>query len=87
MRLRIWLFGSNGPDSYSRAIKLADEVTQIMRDRINQRDPLRSVLADLLFQPHDPALVADAYQMSQESRIYKGPAINGSGRHTIPRIK
>lgn len=88
MKLFIWLFGpTRGPDSYSRAISLADEVIQIMKDRANQRDPLKAVLADLLFQHHDPALVADAYQISQESRIYKGPGgnTNGTGRYPVSR--
>jgi hypothetical protein len=86
MKLRFWLFGpTSDPDNYSRAIKLADEVIQSMRERANQRDPLKAVLADLLFQQHDPALVADAYEMSQEARIYKGPGINGSGRRSLTR--
>lgn len=79
-RLRLWIFGpGSGHDTYRRAIELADEVTKIMRDRATRRDPLKAVLVDLLFQTHDPALVADAYEMSQESRIYKGPSLNGSG--------
>jgi hypothetical protein len=88
MKLFLWLFGpTSGPDNYRRAISLADEVIQTMRHRANQRDPLKAVLADLLFQQHDPALVADAYEMSQEARIYKGPGgnFNGSGRHPVPR--
>ena len=74
MSLRSWLFGSShGHDKYDQAIDLADELTQKMRERANQRDPFKAVLADLFFQVHDPALIADAYEASQESRIYKGP--------------
>lgn len=83
MKLRAWLFGrTEGQGNYGRAIDLADELISIMRDRANRRDPLKAVLADLLFQQHDPALIADAYEMSQEARIYKGPGgnVNGSGR-------
>lgn len=73
MTLRSWLFGdTNGHDKYTHAIDLADEVTQLMRDRAVQRDPFKAVLSDLFFQTHDPALIADAYEVSQESRIYKG---------------
>lgn len=73
MTLRSWLFGdTNGYDKYTHAIDLADEVTQLMRDRAVQRDPFKAVLSDLFFQTHDPALIADAYEVSQESRIYKG---------------
>jgi hypothetical protein len=74
MTLRSWLFGeTNGHDTYSHAISLADEVTQLMRDRAVQRDPFKVVLGELFFHTHDPALIADAYEISQESRIYKGP--------------
>lgn len=74
MSLRSWLLGSsNGHDKYDQAIDLADELTEKMRERVNQRDPFKAVLADLFFQAHDPALIADAYEASQESRIYKGP--------------
>lgn len=72
MSLRVWLFG-DGYSKADRAIDLADEVTQLMRDRDTQRDPLKAVLADLFFHSHDPALIADAFEASQESRIYKGP--------------
>ncbi len=69
MSLRRWLFGGP-PDEFHRAMALADEVTQLIRER--RRDPFRSVLADLLLHQHDPALIADAFEMSQEARIYKG---------------
>ena len=73
MSLRSWFLGRpNGHEKFRRAIALADEVTQLMRDRAHQRDPLKAVLADLLFHKHDPALVADAFELSQESRIYRG---------------
>ena len=75
MTLRSWLFGgSNGHDKYSHAIDLADEVTQLMRERAVQRDPFKVVLGELFFHTHDPALIADAYEISQEARIYKGDA-------------
>lgn len=74
MSLRSWLLGkSNGHRKADEAINLADELTMKMRERANQRDPFKAVLADLFFQSHDPALIADAYEASQESRIYKGP--------------
>lgn len=73
MSLRTWLLGEpKHRDSFRRAMALADEVTQLMRDRAVRRDPLKAVLTDLLFHNHDPALVADAFEMSQEARIYKG---------------
>lgn len=72
MSLRTWLFGAKERDEFKRAIALADEVTKLMRDRAVRRDPLKAVLTDLLFHNHDPALVADAYEISQEARIYKG---------------
>jgi hypothetical protein len=74
MSLRSWLFGTpNGHEKYDHVINLADELTEIVRERANRRDPFKAVLADLFFQGHDPALIADAYEMSQESRIYRGP--------------
>lgn len=73
MSIRSWLFGDDsGNEKYERAIGLADEVTRLMRSREVQRDPLKPVLADMFFATHDPALVADAFEISQESRIYKG---------------
>lgn len=74
MSLRSWLFGgASGHAKADQAINLADELTEKMRQRANQRDPFKAVLADLFFQAHDPALIADAYEISQEARIYKGP--------------
>ncbi len=73
MSLRRWLFGEpKGRHEFRQAIALADEVTQLLRDRAVRRDPLKAILADLLFHNHDPALIADAFEMSQEARIYKG---------------
>jgi hypothetical protein len=73
MSLRSWLLGEDsGHEKYERAISLADEVTGIMRSRSVQRDPLKAVLADMFFATHDPALVADAFEISQEARIYRG---------------
>jgi hypothetical protein len=72
-RLRSWLFGEDrGHEKYERAISLADEVTRLMQSRAVQRDPFKAVLADLFFTTHDPALIADAFEMSQEARIYRG---------------
>jgi len=73
MSLRGWLFGKReGRDEFRRAMKAADELTKLMRERSVQRDPFKAVLAELLFYNHDPALIADAFEMSQEARIYKG---------------
>lgn len=73
MSLRTWLFGEpREREAFRRAMALADEVTLLMRDRAVRRDPLKVMLVDLLFHNHDPALVADAFEMSQEARIYKG---------------
>ena len=73
MSIRSWLFGEESEhEKYDRAISLADEVTGLMRSRAVQRDPFKAVLADLFFTTHDPALIADAFEISQESRIYRG---------------
>ena len=73
MSLRSWLFGKNaGNEKYERAIGLADEVTRLVRSREVQRDPLKVVVAEMFFHTHDPALIADAFEISQEARIYKG---------------
>lgn len=58
---------------YARAMALTSEVEEKMRERAASPDPVRAMLADMWFQNHDVALVADAYEASQESRIYKGP--------------
>jgi hypothetical protein len=59
-------------DKYERAIALTDEVTEKMRERAASPDPFRSLMADLFMQHHDIALVADAFEVAQESRIYQG---------------
>lgn len=64
--------GSASNPKYQRAIDLTDEVIEAFRDRAKSPDPFRAVLADLFLQHHDIALVADAFEASQESRIYKG---------------
>ena len=71
MSLRSWLFGDH--TKADRAIQLADEVAQLARDKGRSRDPIRALLSELIFHRHDVALVADAYEISQESRIYRGP--------------
>lgn len=72
MSLRSW-FGLNGVDNdkHDHVLHLADEVTALIRERA--KDPLTVVVSDLFLRRHDPALIADAYEASQESRIYKGP--------------
>lgn len=69
MGLRSWIFGGSS-EKYDQAMSMADEVTRLLREK--DRDPFKAVLTDLLFHTHDPALVADAYEISQEARIYKG---------------
>lgn len=76
MSLRSWLFGEH--QKADRAIALADEVTQLVRDRGKQRDPFRAIVAELFFHRHDVALIADAYELGQESRIYRGPEALGN---------
>lgn len=58
---------------YDIAMRTADETIQRLRAARESKDPIRALLADVFFQHHDTALVADAYEASQESRIYKGP--------------
>lgn len=60
-------------EKYRHAIALTDELTEAMRERAASPDPFRALMADLFLQHHDIALIADAFQISQESRIYKGP--------------
>lgn len=76
MSLRSWLFGEH--KKADRAIAMADEVTQLVRARNDQRDPIRAVIIDLFSRRHDIALIADAYEISQESRIYRGPEALGN---------
>jgi hypothetical protein len=60
-------------EKYARAMILTNEVEQTMREKAASPDPIRALLADMFLQNHDVALVADAYEMMQESRIFKGP--------------
>lgn len=73
MNLRSF-FGLNGVghERHDQVLDLADEVTGLIRQRA--QDPLRKTLIELLLSHHhDPVLIADAFEASQESRIYKGP--------------
>lgn len=65
---------SKAEEKYARAMILTNEVEQKMRERSASPDPIRALLADMWLQHHDTALVADAYEAAQESRIFKGPA-------------
>lgn len=62
---------------YEAAILLADEVTAKMRERANSIHPFRQVLSEMLFtqQPRDPFVIADAYEVMEESHIFRG--VNG----------
>lgn len=63
------------------ALKLTHDVSDDIRERVKSPHPFRGVLVDLLIRPPavvDVALLADAYQMSQEARIFHGP--NGQMR-------
>lgn len=66
--------------AYYRAMRLADEVTNKIRERAGSQSPFREALAEMLLgrTPDDPALIADAFEVVQESRIFKGPP-NGAG--------
>lgn len=70
MSLRKWIFGDH--KKADRAIALADEVTQLVRNRESDRDPFIAIVSDVFFHKHDIALIADAYEIAQESRIYRG---------------
>ncbi len=59
---------------YERAMQLSDEVVAKMRERTASPDPFRSMMADIFFQHHDIALIADAFEAQQEAKIYKGLA-------------
>lgn len=61
------------PSTYDLAMRTADETIQRLRAARESNDPIRALLADVFFQNHDTALVADAYEAGQESRIYMGP--------------
>lgn len=65
----------------SRTVRLADEVTKEIRERAKSPHPFRLVMIEMIFGPNavvDPALVGDAYEIAQESRIFLGPP-NGHG--------
>lgn len=76
MMLPSWARGLTGTpreSNYQRALDLTDEVITAFRERAASPDPLRAVMADLFLQHHDVALVAEAFEVSQEAKIYKGP--------------
>lgn len=64
---------SPADEKYVRAMILTNEVEQKMRERAASPDPIRALLADMFLQNHDIALVSDAFEAMQESRIFKGP--------------
>lgn len=65
---------------FAQAMRLTDEVRSKIRGLLKVPHPFRMTLAELLLQPQkvDVALVADAYEMLQEARIFYGPP-NGRG--------
>lgn len=83
-----WWYGKPGPErpdpvdaSYDRAMRLTDEVRSQIRERAQSTHPFRRVMVDLLLGPQavvDTALIADAFEISQEARIFHGPP-NGHG--------
>jgi len=83
-RMKQWLMDRLAPPAppadptFDAAMQITDEVTEIIRERKKEFHPFRSILAELLLrQQHlDPALIADAYEAHQESRIYRG-RLNG----------
>lgn len=58
--------------AYEQASRVADETINHIREARKSNDPIRALLADIYFQNHDTALIAEAYEQSQESRIYLG---------------
>lgn len=64
---------------YERAVKLADEVTEKVRERGKIAHPFRSVVSELISRGavSNPRLIADAYEALQESRIFLGPPNGG----------
>lgn len=73
MNLNPFNWSSRQPSKYDLAMKTADETIKRLRAARESNDPIRALLADVFFQNHDTALVADAYEAAQESRIYQGP--------------
>lgn len=66
---------------FEKAMRVTEEVMIDIRERARSAHPFRLVLTELLIGPNasvDVALIADAYEMSEESRIYQG--LNGHGR-------
>ncbi len=65
---------------YEAAMKLVDEVTDLVRKNAASANPFRPVLVEMLVgsEPPDPALIADAFEIIQEAQIFKGPP-NGRG--------
>jgi len=66
-------------DKYERAIQLADEVSGTIKDRTTGGDPFTVIALDLLRLAVsdggvDPALVAEAFEIQQEAKIYRGPS-------------
>lgn len=72
-KMKELILGKPTPSKYEEASRVADETIDHIRRARESRDPIRALLADIYFQNHDTALISDAYEMSQESRIYKGP--------------
>lgn len=61
--------------SYAEAMQVAGEVKNQIRERAQSANPFRKVLAEMLLgHPDDPALIADAFEVTQEARIFHGPA-------------
>lgn len=58
---------------YEAAMAMADELVETMRERSRAPDPFRSLIADMVLQRKDAALVANIFEMAQEAKIYQGP--------------
>lgn len=69
---------ANEDSTFDQAMRLSDEVLAEIRERTHSSHPFRAVLVDLIFGPHsrDPFVIGDAFELMQESRIYRG-APNG----------
>ncbi len=66
------------------ALSLTNEVSEKIRERSKSIHPFREVLMELLIRPQavvDVALVADAFEVMQESRIFHGP--NGHATRAV----
>lgn len=64
---------------YERAVKLADEVTEKVRESARAPHPFRGVVTEIIRRGanSNPRLIADAYEALQESRIFLGPPNGG----------